>query len=610
MEQYRDDLDGGGGEVLRCARAAGASAGLATVCAVALAVGCGSGRSALETGAGAEHEGASERSVGGAGALLTDGGSTAIDMQGGNVGGGATGGGTSVGGGVQLPPGNGPLLQRLDDEPLYASYVRLTHQQWTNSVRDNLRLSTLPRDVPTLGPPSTFARYPNDEAILYVPPQLVTEYSDVAAAIADGLRADADALARVYGGTDVDGLILEVGRRFYRRPLTGEETDSYRAVYDVGASFPGDSGAFAAGASLVIEALLQAPNFVYRIENAAEGQTLGGYELATKLSYFLVDTTPDEELLLAAEAGELDVLEGVATHAARLLQRQEAIDAMRIFHGATYRLDRVQSVVNAAVPDIDVLREEMSLASYGFFDWIFTSNGGLRDILLSEEGIVTARLAELYGIDPPSDGVPALLPLGVGRVGFFTQAPFLVIHGYGEAPASVRRGIEINSDVLCADLPLPAALPPPELPHDVAGTNRDRVTAVTSQPGCSGCHVPYIDPLGFAFEAFDGLGRARETDNGLPVDATGSYPFQEGLAEFDGAAELMQILAESQQAHECYAAHVVRYGLARGLTEGDRDVVDRLREVSQGGGAAASTRALMLELVTSDAFRVRRGAAP
>ena len=131
------------------------------------------------------------------------------------------------------------------------------------------------------------------------------------------------------------------------------------------------------------------------------------------------------------------------------------------------------------------------------------------------------------------------------------QVPFLLLNGRDDGPDSIRRGAALADEVLCVDLPgHPAALRrlPPLAPGQ---TNRDRIEQVTAS--CTGCHGDLLDPLGFAFEGFDGLGRSRDLDNGAPVDTTGSYSFEGGTRRFADARELMRILAEATRAHTCYA---------------------------------------------------------
>jgi hypothetical protein len=170
-------------------------------------------------------------------------------------------------------------------------------------------------------------------------------------------------------------------------------------------------------------------------------------------------------------------------------------------------------------------------------------------------------------------------------------------------PDSIHRGVAINFEVLCGEIP-----PPPDqmvalAPATEGQTNRQRVTATSGAGTCGQpCHAPYINPLGFAFENYDGMGRLRELDNGLPVDTSDVYPFAEGPLSFDGAPQLMQILSEGEQAHACYTKRLMTFSLQRDLAEADRAAVELMAQDSRSG---ASLKELLLAAVTHPGFATR-----
>ena len=186
------------------------------------------------------------------------------------------------------------------------------------------------------------------------------------------------------------------------------------------------------------------------------------------------------------------------------------------------------------------------------------------------------------------------------RIGYFMQAPFLTAstNDAGESDP-IRRGDAIDSDVLCVTWPAHPSPTPALAPLAAGQTDRARVEQATKT--CAGCHADHIDPLGFAFEGFDGLGRARATDNGAPVTTAGSYPFADGVRSFADASELMRLLAELPQAHACYAKKMMTYALQRDLVEADRPQVTTLASV----GAGQSVKELLVALIRSPAFRLR-----
>src|SRR5690606_22809671 len=158
--------------------------------------------------------------------------------------------------------------------------------------------------------------------------------------------------------------------------------------------------------------------------------------------------------------------------------------------------------------------------------------------------------------------------------------------------------------VLCADLPKPdfaVTLPPSNQPGQ---SDRQRIEAFTGAGTCgAGCHGYYINPLGFAFENFDGLGRLRTSDANQPVDTKASYPFADGYKEFNGAAELMDLVVNSEEAHRCYAKNLMSYALQRDIVVDDSAMVDELATISKS--ANGSLKAMVLGLVKSTAFRTR-----
>jgi hypothetical protein len=484
--------------------------------------------------------------------------------------------------------------------------VRLTHAQWENSVRDVLRLTDATGFFEALAADVAAYPYSTNEEVLEVGPALVVDYAEAAEGIAARIAADPALLAEVHPGTDALEFITEVGRRFYRRPLTETELLSFQQIFDVGAGLASATDPWSGGVGLVLEVLLQSPRFLYRIEAVAAGERLDGYELATKLSYFITNSTPSDALLDRAAAGELDSGEGLRAIARELVATASARDVLRGFHAETFDFARFATITkDEALGYAASTSAELETASGMFFDHLFDESLGVRDILLSDVAYMSEAMAALYGVAGPGAGQFVGVTLAGERPGFFAQLPFLILHSVNETPNPIARGAAINYDVLCAEVPAD----PGELtfPLPVAdATNRERVTQATSGPTCESCHHVYLNPLGFALENFDGLGRLRSEDEGRAVDTSGAYPFVEGRLDFAGARELMSLLAESQQAHRCYAAHLSEYGLAHVLGPEEESVVDALATASLDGSASLAD--LVVELVMDPAFHTRRGA--
>jgi hypothetical protein len=214
-------------------------------------------------------------------------------------------------------------------------------------------------------------------------------------------------------------------------------------------------------------------------------------------------------------------------------------------------------------------------------------------------------MAKLYGLGASEAGYVER-DLGPTRAGYFSQLPYLTLHGLNAMPDSIHRGVSLNLDVLCAPLGPPATVIPPLPPLKPGQTNRERISTLTSGCGMA-CHNEMINPLGFAFEHFDGMGQHRDVENGgLTIDSSGSYAFSDGRKTFKNAAELLQLLAQEQQVHLCYAKKLASFGLQRDIVAADLPWLNKLAAMSQGG----SVKSVIVELVKSDAFRTRLGGAP
>jgi hypothetical protein len=213
-------------------------------------------------------------------------------------------------------------------------------------------------------------------------------------------------------------------------------------------------------------------------------------------------------------------------------------------------------------------------------------------------------MATLYGVAAPTSGFVER-DLGPSRAGYFSQLPYLTFHGINGEPDSIHRGVTINLDVLCVEPGAPDNVPPvPALQPNQ--TNRERISTLTA--GCGGeCHNSYINPVGFSFEHFDGMGIYRETENGKPIDSTGSYPFTEGTKSFANAAELMQHMANGEQAHLCYAKKMSSFALQRDIVATDMPLLQSLKTASMATNG--SVKQVILELVRNPAFRTRVGGA-
>jgi hypothetical protein len=505
------------------------------------------------------------------------------------------GGGSSVVMGIDLP-----------GSPQYYRFVRLTNAQWAQSVQDIFQLpiaSGLEANFES--PVAGSTDFTNNELLLDVNQRSWADFQTAAETLAEQVTSSETQLASIYSGTDAEGFIKTLGRRAYRRPLTTAEVKSYSTLFSTGSTMSGSKSAFAKGAALVIRAMLQSPFFLYRSELSAAGAPLSGYEIAAKLSLWLRGTTPSDELLDLAPS--LTTSAAAVALADTMMSEPSALAVMRQFHGQLLHFDRFKTISKMGVASYDEsLNDEFEQSSYLFFDRIFSQGQGVNEILTSTTAFMGAGMAKLYGVEPAGNGFSEQ-DLGAQRVGYFSQLPYLTLNALNDEPDPIHRGVSINLDVLCAPLGPPAAVIPAIPPLESGQTNRQRISTLTAPCG-GACHGKMINPIGFAFEHFDGMGQYRDNENGdLPIDSSGSFDFSDGSKSYEDAAGLMQAMAESEQVHLCYAKKLASFALQRDIIPTDLALIQKLASASRA--ANGSVKQVIGELVENDAFRKHAGAA-
>ncbi len=505
---------------------------------------------------------------------------------------------------VLNPDGSIARPMWLDGEATFTRFARLTNEQWQRSVRDLLHLSELPTEesqfFEQIGAGAT--DFINDQSRLQMSNTQWAQYQRAAEALAARVSETDEAMQAVHAGTDPDAFVREFGLRAFRRPLTDQEAATYRGVFDTGATLSGTQSEFTKGAGLVIETMLQSPHFLYRTELGESGTPLSGYEAAAKLSLYILRTMPSDELLAKAGRGELDTIDAVVNEARAMLDTEDAAETFQAFHAELFELNRFTGISKSDPIFTEAVATELVDASEAFFDRIYTEGYGVREILTTRSGYVGPATAQFYGISPAPSALQEM-ELPEERAGFFTQLPYLMYFARDMQSYAVLRGVHINTEVLCVELPL-LGVPAPPLPDIEYTTSREYMEKGTMP--CGGeCHGTYINTLGFSMENFDGLGRVRELDNGVPVDTASEYPFVGGLQSFQDAADLMRLISENEMAHECYSRYIASYGLGRSLSEEDHDLVSSLASVSLDENA--STKELVLALINSPEFNTRGG---
>ena len=497
---------------------------------------------------------------------------------------------------------------------------RLTHSQWERSVRALLQLDA---DAPSyvenlrIDPNQAGFIFDNNSGALAVDSSLWTGYQRAASRLAEDVTTSANALARlVPDSTDADDVrarrfIESFGLRAHRRPLTTAEVDEYFAVYTAGRDLFPEQTPFEAGIRLTLDAFLQSPRFVYRIESsrtAADGVVpLDGFEIAARMSFFLWNSMPDDSLLSAAQAGELTTSAQLQAQAERMLADPRAEDVVARYHDALLVVDRYNSIAPspAFFPDApDNLATLMDIENDLFIRAMYREGRSWSDVLTTNRTYVNADTATLYGLTgnfgPEFEAVD-LDP--EQRRGIFTQLGFLAANATSVNPDPIHRGVFLSERIACNSIAAPPNDIPP-LPPAAGRTNRETVEAHTEVPGtnCAVCHTTLINPFGFPFEGFDALGQVRTEDNGQPIDSTSTVYIQGDTFGVADALALADTLANSKAVHDCYAKHWVEYALGRPLVKADDGLVYALQDLSANGG---SIRSLLARIVQSPAFLAR-----
>ena len=451
---------------------------------------------------------------------------------------------------------------------------RLSHFEYQNTLRD-----LFPHiEVPQLEMPAdpSVDGFDNDGEALVPSSLLIERYDENARTVAKLATEDLQALLGcdpATGFTCAQQFVTEFGRRAFRRPLSDQELTDFMVFYS---EPPGDAD-MRAGTELTLQLFLQSPQFLYRLEIPGEDveppapgeyAPIGSYELASRLSYFLWSSMPDDELLAAAAAEALVSPEQIEAQARRMLADDRAKDAFLHFHEQWFDLARVDKVSKLPEDNFDdSLREAAKQEALRFVEHvIFEEQGTLGDLLTSNRTFVNDRLAAIYGVTAPEPGTWVEVELDPSqRAGFMTQVAFLAGHGHPLNPSPVLRGVYSLKDVLCWPLgappPVAEAMMIPEGSPDQ--TNRELYENLTAADECQACHE-VINPIGFAFEHYDTLGRWRDLDNGQTIDASGH--FQD--ASFTGAPDMMSQLAGRVEVQRCLSRKWLRfaYGGARVLS--------------------------------------------
>ena len=465
---------------------------------------------------------------------------------------------------------------------------RLTHSQYNHTVRDLLGDETRPADQ---FPQEDFVHgFTNQAEGQPVSPLLAEAYARAAERLARAAFRGGDSRRLVPCRPEAEGcrgeFIRRFGRKAFRRPLDDLEVKRYEALFAQEKDFLG-------GAQVVVETMLQSPHFLFHLAPGADG-------VASRLSYFLWDTLPDEELFRAAERGDLDTPAGVERQVTRMLRESRAQDALDEFLAQWMRFDRLRNAIRdrRLFPEFTAeLVAGMTEETRRLFRSLVWEDRDFREFFTASYAYLSPELAKLYDLQAPREswGRVEFAP-DSERAGVLGQATFLALTSKPAETSPTERGLFVREHFLCQAVPPPPAgvnttLPP--VTDEKPMTTRERLQIHLSNAACSGCHS-LVDPVGFGFERFDAVGKHREkqlvtifptfdetsskrkvqpTEYKLDIEAEGDVL---GLkaARFKSPRELGEILAGEPGCQKCVVKMLFRWANGRSEEPDDQPLID------------------------------------
>jgi hypothetical protein len=545
-------------------------------------------------------------------------------ISGGNAGGTGAGGSSGVPGAPVMPPGGDPngLLGTKPPaaavfSPAPSTLRRLTSTQYRNTIADLLGPGVTINTE--LDPDTALDGFASIGAARVSLSATATEQFDTAAFdLAHQALSNTATRGSLVGcapaGTTDDAcartFLTAFGRRAWRRDLTSDELGRYATIATTAAGMLND---FWGGLEYGLAGLLDSPHFLYREELGTTDPTtptrrvFSGYELASRLSFLVTNSTPDDQLLDAAKSGKLDTAVGLSAEAQRLLASPRAHDAMANFFTELYALGNLDSLPQSPMffPAVSAtLGASMRTETLKVLDDIaFGAGTDYRTFFDTTTTYVNTELASLYGLPAPSgnDFVKVTLPASGPRAGFLGEGSFLAMYSHADSGSPTRRGKFIREVILCQAVP--SAPPdvnttfPVDAPGAMQRTTRQKLEQHRmAGSSCAACHQ-VMDPVGLGLENFDGIGAYRTMEVGQTIDASGNL---DGVT-YNDARGLGAALKNHPDLGSCLTRGVLRYTIAHIETMGEQPVVDALSQQFASNGYKFGS--LVLGVVASASFR-------
>lgn len=402
--------------------------------------------------------------------------------------------------------------------------------------------------------------------------------------------------------------VQHYGQALFRRPLTREETERYVRTAHTAQQRMGN---FYEGLRFALAGMMVAPDFLVRIETAVPDPKhpgrlqLDSYSKAARLSFFLTNSTPDAELLRAAGAGELNTDEGLARQADRLIASPRFEGAVRAFFQDMLEFDTFDELAKDPViyPTFNstVAHDAQEQTLRTIVNLLVTQRGDYRDLFTTRDTYLTRALGTIYRLPVATRNgwESAQYPASSDRAGILSNVSFLALHSHPGRSSSTLRGKSIRQVFLCQQVPDPPNNVDFSVVQDSSNTAmptaRIRLEAHRTSPACAGCHR-LMDPLGLTLENFDGVGAFRASENGAPIDASGTLDGH----EFQGAEGLGQAIHDNAQTPRCLVDRMYRSAAGRSILPAEHAYIDYLNQVFQTNGYRVPD--LMRAIVLSRSF--------
>jgi hypothetical protein len=510
---------------------------------------------------------------------------------------------------------NDPDPNALPRDPGRPFLHRLSKLEYNNTMRDLLGVDSHPAEhFPPDG--GGGGGFDNNSATLFIPPVLVEKYLGAAAIVLSSARPErifisrpTDAVSKVDAARKC---VADFSMRAFRRPVENEEVDALLSLFSQ-ADARGEP--FEDAVKFALRAVLVSPHFLFRVEQprGAEPQPVNDYELASRLSYFLWSSMPDDELFHLASEARLHEPATLESQVRRMLQDGKAHSLAENFAGQWLRVHELKT---SAQPDpgkfpeyTPALRDALFAEPIEFFHALVREDGSLLRVLDADYTYANEAIAKHYGLEGVNgEAFQRVVFKDHNRGGLLTMGAVLTLTSYPRRTSPVLRGKWVLEQILGTPAPPPPplikSLPPDDHPRK-GQTLRQQLEQHRTDPNCAGCHKR-LDPLGFGLENFDAIGRWRTKIADQPVDASGEMVNGD---KFNGPAEFkIQLLARKDVFARNVCEKMFAYALNRGLEPYDMPIVRHAGKVLAQADYRIDT--LILEIVKSYPFQYRRGTAP